>query len=246
MHSILGFLGMMILLLATEMLTALWQSASAETITVAQTGTADTQSIDEATLIASTGDTICVAAGTYYVDLYLTERITLLGAGPDSTICRYTYPLGVSITADSVTIEGFTFDYNPDGRSAGAQTEVMGISNQGGALIRPLIRRNRFTGGYAALRLYGDVQPTLQYNEFLTQFGLILLDNPNAIDARYNWWNADERTSIAEKIWDGQDEDGLGLVLFDPWLLAPEGPIHTVVRLLSWGRLKRIHLPKEE
>ena len=244
MHSILGFLGMMILPLATAMLTVLCQPAAAETITVSQTGTADTQYLDEAIAIASAGDTIRVAAGTYYVDIpFSTERITLLGAGPDSTIISYTWPITLAIAADSVIIEGFTFDYDTDGRSVSAQSSTMSISSQQGNLIRPLIRRNRFIGGYAAIELYGNVQPIIQYNEFLTQLGIILLANPNAIDARYNWWNTDNRTSIEEKIWDGQDEDGLGIVEFDPWLLAPEGPIHTAVRLLSWGSLKRIHLP---
>ncbi len=101
MHSILGFLGMMILLLATEMLTALWQSASAETITVAQTGTADTQSIDEATLIASAGDTIHVSAGTYYgIGLLIDKGLTLIGAGPDSTIFVYGWETSIGIAAD--------------------------------------------------------------------------------------------------------------------------------------------------
>ncbi len=232
---------------------------AAETITVSQTGTADNgcimvsqrgtvdvQCIDVATRLASAGDTIRITAGTYYVAGFsmLTERVTLLGAGPDSTIIRNSFPHGIFIAADSVTIEGFTFDYNSDGRSAAAQASVMSIPSQRGDLIRPLIRGNRFTGGYAAIDLYGDAQPIIQYNEFLTQLGLILLDNPNAIDARYNWWDTDEHTSIAEKIWDGQDEDGLGLVLFDPWLLAPEGPIHTAVERLSWGRLKRIYSSK--
>ena len=242
MHSILGFLGMMILLLATEMLTALWQSASAETITVAQTGTADTQSIDEATLIASAGDTIHVSAGTYYgIGLLIDKGLTLIGAGPDSTIFVYGWETTIGIAADHVTIEGFTFHYDTDSRAAAAYMSGMIVVDHS-----PLIRGNRFTGAFAALELVGNAQPTVQYNEFLTPVGISLRDNPHDIDARYNWWNADERTSIAEKIWDGQYEDGLGLVLFDPWLLAPEGPIHTVVRLLSWGRLKRIHLPKEE
>ena len=108
----------------------------------------------------------------------------------------------------------------------------------------PLIRGNRFTGAFVALQLVGNARPTVQYNEFLTQVGISLLDNPNAIDARYNWWNTDERTSIAEKIWDGKDEDGLGVVEFDPWLSEPGGPIRTAVERLSWGSLKRIHLSK--
>lgn len=241
MCNVLGFLGTMILLLATEMLTALWQSASAETITVSQTGTADTQDIYEATLIASAGDTIRVAAGVYYgIDLPIDKSLTLIGAGPDSTIFVYGWENTIFIVADHVTIEGFTFHYNTDGRAAAAYASGMVIYHS------PFIRGNRFTGSFVALELVWNAQPVVQYNEFLTPMGIHLRDNSHNIDARYNWWNTDERTSIAEKIWDGQDEDGLGVVLFNPWLLAPEGPVHTVVRRLSWGRLKRIHLPKEE
>ena len=242
MCNVLGFLGTMILLLATEMLSALWQSAAAETITVSQTGTAHTQSIYEATHIASAGDTIRVAAGIYYgIGLSIDKSLTLIGAGPDSTIFVYGWENTIGIVADHVTIEGFTFHYNTDGRAAAAYASGMIVIDHS-----PLIRGNRFTGAFAALELVRNARPTVQYNEFLTQVGIGLRDNSHDIDARYNWWNTDERTSIAEKIWDGQDEDGLGVVLFDPWLLAPEGPVHTVVRRLSWGRLKRTHLPKEE
>ncbi len=96
------------------------------------------------------------------------------------------------------------------------------------------------------LEVLYDAQPTIQYNDFLTKAGIRLRDNPNAIDARFNWWNTDERASIREKIWDGADEDGLGIVAFEPWLSGPEGPLHTAVRPSSWGALKRIQLLKEE
>ena len=243
-----------------------FSSLAAETITVSQTGTADDQCImvsqritvdfqciEAAILLASAGDTIRVAAGTYYVSGFsiLTERITLLGAGSDSTIISYSWPHSIFIAADSVTIEGFTFDYDPDGSSAAAQSSAMSIWSQGGDLIRPLVRGNRFIVGYAAIVLHSDTQPIIQYNQFLTRYsdpfeymGLILVENSNNIDARYNWWGTDDRTLIQGRIRDGQDEDGLGIVDFDPWLSKPGGSIRTAVERLSWGNLKRIHLSK--
>ena len=242
MHGFLGFLSTMILLLATEMLTALLQSAAAETITVSQAGNADTQFIGDAIAIASAGDTIRVATGTYYdIGLHIDKSLTLIGAGPDSTVLVYGWETSIGIHANHVTIEGFTFHYNTDGRAAAAYAAGMIVVDRS-----PLIRGNRFTGAFVALELVGNARPIIQYNEFLTPMGIHLLNNSHDINARYNWWNTDERTSIVEKVWDGRYEDGLGLVLFDPWLLASEGPIHTAVRLLSWGSLKRIHLPKEE
>ena len=216
----------------------LFSDVLARTITVAQTGTADTPFMWEALAEANVGDTIRVAAGTYYDDgLRIDKSLTLIGAGPDNTIFRYGWPHSISITAEQVTIEGFTFDYNTDGRSAAAQSSGMSVADHS-----PLIRGNRFIGGFAALDLFGDAQPIIQYNEFLTQVGIRLLNNPNPIDARFNWWDTDDRTVIQEKIWDGADEDGLGLVAFEPWLQAPGGPLSTAVRPSSWGALKRMQL----
>ena len=87
----------------------LFSDVLARTITVAQTGTADTPFMWEALAEANVGDTIRVAAGTYYDDgLRIDKSLTLIGAGPDNTIFRYGWPHGISITAEQVTIEGFT------------------------------------------------------------------------------------------------------------------------------------------
>ena len=220
----------------------------ARTITVAQTGTADHKFIEGGIAGASAGDTIRVAAGTYHEPgLHIDKSVTLLGAGPDSTIFRYGWGLSIAIVAEDVTIEGFTFHYQRDGRAAAARAAAMVVIDHS-----PIIRGNRFIGGFigafAALEVLYDAQPTIQYNEFLTEVGIRLRDNPNAIDARFNWWDTEERTAIQEKIWDGADEDGWGpgLVLFEPWLSAPGGPIGTAIRLSSWGTLKRMQLFKEE
>ncbi len=217
----------------------------ARTITVAQTGTADTQFIEEAIALASTGDTIRVAAGTYSGGGFSIDKsLTLIGAGPDSTIFQYGWETSIGISAAQVTIEGFTFIFHTDGRAAAARSSVMFVDRS------PILRGNRFTSDsnyneVAALVLFGDARPIIQYNEFLTTMGIHLINNPHPIDARFNWWDTDDRTTIQEKIWDGADEDGLGLVTFEPWLQSPGGPVRTAVRPLSWGNLKRMHSSQE-
>ena len=211
---------------------------SARTINVAQTETADAQDILIAIAIASNGDTIRVAAGTYdYFGFGIDKSVALIGAGPDSTIIRYGWELTAGVSAQDVTIEGFTFHFDSDGRSGGAQVSGMLVTD-----CSPLFRGNRFTGAYYAFELWRDAQPTIQYNEILTRRGVILRENPHDIDARFNWWNTDARATIQEMIWDGQDEDGLGVVMFDPWLSAPGDFPRTSVRPLSWGALKRIQV----
>ena len=220
----------------------LFSDVPARTITVALTGTADTPFIEAALDEANAGDTIRVAAGIYMgPGLQIDKSLTLIGAGPDSTIYRYAWPHGISITAEQVTIEGFTFDYNTDSRAAAAHGAVMYVDHS------PILRGNRFTSDsryneIAALDLFGDAQPIIQYNEFLTKVGIRLRNNPHPIDARFNWWDTDDRIAIQEKIWDGADEGGLGRVEFAPWLREPGGPLSTAVRPSSWGTLKRMQL----
>ena len=208
----------------------------ARTIKVAQTDSADVQDILIAIAMASNGDTIRVAPGTYdYFGFGIDKSVALIGAGPDSTIIRYGWELTAGVSAQDVTIEGFTFHFDSDGRSGGAQVSGMLVTD-----CSPLFRGNRFTGAFYAFDLRGDAQPTIQYNEILTRRGVRMIENPHDIDARFNWWDSDARATIQEKIWDGQDEDGLGVVMFDPWLSAPGGALRTTVRHLSWGALKRI------
>ena len=221
-------------------------SVSARTITVAQTGTADTEYMDEAMYWASSGDTIRVAAGTYFGELLINKSLTLLGAGPDSTTLKYGWETTISIAAEDVTIEGFTFHYSTDGRAAAAESPAMRIHSP-----NVLLRGNRFIGrwssypsgsyaAYAALELTEDARPIIQYNEFLTEVGIILWDNPHTIDARFNWWATPDEALIRERIWDGEDEAGLGIVEYAPWLPTPGVSPPTAVGVLSWGRLKQL------
>ena len=210
----------------------------ARTLKVAQSDNPSLDAIQHAIKMASDGDTIRVAAGTYFgTGLGINKSIALIGAGPDSTILVYGWETTAGVSAKDVTVEGFTFHYETSGFSGGAQGTGFLVTD-----CSPLIRGNRFTGAYYAFDLWGDAHPTVQYNEILTRRGIRMMENPHDIDARFNWWNTDAYALIQEKIWDGQDEDGLGVVMFDPWLSAPGGSLRTTVRKLSWGALKRIQV----
>ena len=193
----------------------LFSDVLARTITVAQTGTADTQFIEEAIALASAGDTIRVAAGTYSGSGFeIDKSLTLIGAGPDSTIYRYGWETSIGISAGQVTIEGFTFDYYTDSRAAAAHGAVMYVDHS------PILRGNRFTSDsryneIAAVELLGDAQPIIQYNELLTKVGIRLLNNPNPIDARFNAWGSEIRSEIVDKI---VRENSAGIVRIDGWL----------------------------
>ena len=210
---------------------------------MAETEIADTPFIWEALDLASSGDTIRVAAGTYFGELLINKSLTLLGAGPDSTLLKYGWETTIGITAENVTIEGFTFYYDTDGRASAAFGSAVGVLD-----CSPILRGNRFVGrwssypdgAYAALELSGDARPIIQYNEFLTEVGIILWDNPHTIDARFNWWATTDDALIRDRIWDGEDEAGLGIIEYAPWLRAPGVGMPTSVGVLSWGRLKQL------
>jgi hypothetical protein len=69
----------------------------------------DFQTIQEAINNASSGDTIIVANGTYNEHLTINKSIILIGAGNNQTILNDAIAdTAVTITADNVTIKGFT------------------------------------------------------------------------------------------------------------------------------------------
>ncbi|MHB1002699.1 MAG: OmpL47-type beta-barrel domain-containing protein, partial [Thermoleophilia bacterium] len=72
-------------------------------------------SIQNAIDKASPGDTINVAAGSYSGNLNINKSLTLSGAGAASTTIAGTGGTSVTITADNVTIDGFTVS-NPSGK----------------------------------------------------------------------------------------------------------------------------------
>ena len=67
------------------------------------------ESIQAAINDATSGDTILVLAGTYHESLEVNKSISLIGEGRDQTfIDGQNIQFIINITADNVTIEGFT------------------------------------------------------------------------------------------------------------------------------------------
>lgn len=79
-------------------------------IIVAEDGSGDYEEIGDALAAADEGDIIFVRAGIYYEDIEIeTDRVKLIGAGPDRTVIDADDEYAVvSIDADRCRVEGFT------------------------------------------------------------------------------------------------------------------------------------------
>jgi parallel beta-helix repeat protein len=84
--------------------------AGAVTITVNASGNADYTKIQDAVNAADNGDTITVASGTYYENVFVNKSVNIVGAGEEVTTIQ-AYDPGdhvFYVTSDGVNISGFT------------------------------------------------------------------------------------------------------------------------------------------
>ena len=89
------------------------------------------KTVGEGITAASAEDTINVAAGTYNETLVIDKQLTLVGAGPGSTIVQPTDTpaagvYDVEIDASGTIIHGFGFDFNGAGDTRGGMGIVVG------------------------------------------------------------------------------------------------------------------------
>ena len=237
MRNVLSFLGTVILLLATEMLTALYQPALAETILVSEDFASDP--LIDAIEAAAPGDTIRVAAGEYTAGISIEKPLTLIGAGADRTRVYDLFgaPSGevFGIEVEEVTIEGFHL--------SGCNTKRIGCSAVACLDCSATLRHNIISGGQSAVWILGDSRLTINYNEFRfgygigDGYGIESYDNPNTVDARFNWWGTTDGDEIKERIASNMRE-----VEYRPWLQDPGdifNELPTLISTVSWGRLKR-------
>jgi hypothetical protein len=76
---------------------------------------------------ASSGDTISVGSGTYSESIVVNKGLTLQGAGAATTTIFGTGATAITITADSVTVDGFTIT-NPSGKHGVYAQDRSGIT----------------------------------------------------------------------------------------------------------------------
>jgi len=123
-------------------------AGAAGTVTVCSSG-CDSTTIQGAVALASSGDTITVAAGTYVEDVTVDKTLTLLGAGAGST--TVSGPSGGSgstfaVAAPNVVVDGFriTREGNAPATWNDPGLNTAGVSIQGSATAE--VRNSRLTG----------------------------------------------------------------------------------------------------
>ena len=106
-----------------------------------------------------------------------------------------------------------------------------------------MLRHNIISGGQSAIWILGGSRLTINYNEFRfgygvgDGYGIESYDNPNTVDARFNWWGTTDTDEIEERI-----ASNRGKVEYHPWLQEPGdifNELPTLISTVSWGWLKR-------
>jgi len=119
----------------------------------------------------------------------------------------------ITVKANNCKISGFTIK---SGREP-TQLWVYGIHCYS---TSPMITNNNFyTYSSGAQHIYcsDSSSPIIHHNNFYHCFEAIHLENdPLDVDAENNYWGTTEESEIQGGIWDGNDENGLGIVDYIP------------------------------
>jgi len=142
--------------------------AEPKTWIVDDDGPADFHTIQEAINAAFPGDTIYVAAGTYYERIKVNKTLTLIGEDPTTTIIDGSGAgLIVNVTADYVKIMNFTIQN-------GKYYVGVWVENPSGSpIVSVSISKNIFVNNYACVILSRSIGATITDNVMkLNQYGI--------------------------------------------------------------------------
>jgi parallel beta-helix repeat protein len=139
-----------VLLLSAVAVAQFAETASVETIIVPD----HYATIQEAINAATTGDIILVGNGTYYENVILNKTVTLVGENPQNTTISGNTGVTLNITANSVTVTGFTITGANEVDEVGIEVSANYTSVSG----------NVVTNNYRGLRVHENYNNITQNN----------------------------------------------------------------------------------
>ncbi|MBI2876039.1 MAG: right-handed parallel beta-helix repeat-containing protein [Candidatus Tectomicrobia bacterium] len=138
---------------------------------------------------------------------------------------------GMYVTVSSsstATLSGNTVLGN--GAEYGGGGIYLGVSSGAAVIQENLVLYNTVARAGGGGIEVSEGQPTLLRNDLLGNSPRQLWNrNPASaphLDARDNWWGTTDEARIQEGIWDGNDDRGLGMVDWQPYLTAPVSSNH--------------------
>jgi len=163
----------LLLLWATSFSLYQIKQAKGQTLHVGPTGppTYDYQKIRDAVGNATGGDTIQVAAGTYFEHIYVNKSLTIQGENPQTTIVDGSgNGVVFDLDAPSITITGFTI------RNAGTSYSAITIARDVSSTDSDIISNNIITTSLNGIYLSLSDQNTISDNNITTtgEYGVFL------------------------------------------------------------------------
>jgi hypothetical protein len=152
--------------------------------------------IDNTVIIS---DSKFIGCGREAIDTYSDQNIIV-----QQNVFSDNY-VGIMSVGSDIVVENNLFTGNLRG---------MGVIEDG----KPSITGNEFTDTDGAAIFLTDASPEIVNNNLYGNVYNVQLEGSSQdVTAENNWWGSDEKASIEESIWDGNDESSLGMVDYEPF-----------------------------